>query len=194
MRDADHMLCRVRTSRVRDRFCPARREYLHRACCDVSDLLDEVKGWLTRWPDAMAALAIAAEGAHLHPDILEFSYSRELPKMVSALFSFEAIRGSGLGRLAEFRQDGEWCSREEAAELLLPIEREAREMVRALLEALPRSLDRFYIYLYCLFGVFILFIAFVLLLIARLSCCLLPVRIYYQCLVPLSASYFAPYV
>jgi hypothetical protein len=137
MRDADRMLYRLRASRVRDGFRPARREYLHRACCDVSDLLDEVKGWLTRWPDAMAALAIAAEGAHLHPDILEFTYSRELPKMVSALFSFEAIRGSGLGRLAEFRQDGEWCSREEAAELLLPIEREAREMVQALLEALP---------------------------------------------------------
>jgi hypothetical protein len=64
-----------------------------------------VKGWLTRWPNAIAALAIAAEGAHPHPYILEFSYSRELPKMVSALFSFEAIRGSGLGRLAEFRQD-----------------------------------------------------------------------------------------
>ncbi len=74
----------------------------------------------------MAALAIAAEGAHSHPDILEFSYSRELPKMVSALFSFEAIRESGLGRLAEFGQDEELCSREEAEEFLLPIEREAR--------------------------------------------------------------------
>ncbi len=137
MGDADRMLCRVRTSRVRDGFRPARRENLHRACCDVSDLLDKVKGWLTRWPDAMAALAISAEGAHPHPYILEFSYSRELPKMVSALFSFEAIRGSGLGRLAEFGQDEELCSREEAAEFLLPIEREAREMVRALYEALP---------------------------------------------------------
>ncbi len=134
MRDADRMLCRVRTSRVRDRFRPARREYLHRACCDVSDLLNEVKGWLTRWPDEMAALAIAAEGAHPHPYILEFSYCRELPKMVSALFSFEAIRGSGLGRLVELGQDEELCSREEAAEFLLPIEREAREMVRALPE------------------------------------------------------------
>jgi hypothetical protein len=36
----------------------------------------------------MATLAIAAVGAHPHPYILEFSYSRELPKMVSALFSF----------------------------------------------------------------------------------------------------------
>ncbi len=88
MQDADSMLCRARTSRVRDGFRPARREYLHWACCDVSDLLDEVKDWLTRWPDAMAALAIAAEGAHPHLYILEFSYSRELPKMVSALFSF----------------------------------------------------------------------------------------------------------
>jgi hypothetical protein len=74
----------------------------------------------------MAALAIAAEGAHPHPDILEFSYSRELSKMVSAHFSFEALRGSGLGRLVEFGQDEELCSREEAEEFLLPIECEAR--------------------------------------------------------------------
>jgi hypothetical protein len=45
----------------------------------VSDLLEEVNIWMTRWPDAMAAFAITAEGAHLHPDTMEFSYSRELP-------------------------------------------------------------------------------------------------------------------
>ncbi len=45
----------------------------------------------------IASLAVAAEGAHLHPDILDFSYSPELAKHVSSLFTFEAIRGCGMG-------------------------------------------------------------------------------------------------
>jgi hypothetical protein len=32
----------------------APREYLQRTCCDVSDLLEEVRSWLTQWPAAMA--------------------------------------------------------------------------------------------------------------------------------------------
>ncbi len=59
-------------------------EYLHRACCDVSDLITEIESWLTRWPQVMAVLAVAAEGAHLHPGIMEFYFSRELPSMSAA--------------------------------------------------------------------------------------------------------------
>ena len=39
MRDADSIL---RTKRVHDGYRPVRREYLHRACCDVADLLNEI--------------------------------------------------------------------------------------------------------------------------------------------------------
>jgi hypothetical protein len=42
-----------------------------------------------------------------------------------------------MGNLAEFRQEVQCCNTEEAMELLLPIEMEAREMMAALLEALP---------------------------------------------------------
>jgi hypothetical protein len=45
MEDAACIL--VRHRRVRAGYCPNREEYLHQACCDVSDLLDEVRGWLT---------------------------------------------------------------------------------------------------------------------------------------------------
>ncbi len=49
------------------------RECLHRTYCYVSDsdLLEEVRSWLTQWPAAMmVALAVAAEGARLHPGLL----------------------------------------------------------------------------------------------------------------------------
>jgi hypothetical protein len=80
----------------------------------------------------MAALMVAAEGAHLYPGILDF-YLPELPKHVSHLFTFEAMGGCGMGELAEFKQEGEWCS----PGSLLPIEMEVREMVTAILEGLP---------------------------------------------------------
>jgi hypothetical protein len=115
-------------------YRPQRREYLHCACFDISGPITEIETWLTRWPQVMA---VAAEGAHLHPGIMEFYYSSELPNHVSSLFTFEAIRGCGMGELAEFKQEGEWCSPGEAMELLLPIEMEARDMVSALLEGLP---------------------------------------------------------
>jgi hypothetical protein len=66
----------------------------------VADLLNEIGGWLTRWLQLMAGLAVAAEGAHLHPGILDFSCLPELPKHVSHLFTFEAIKGCGMGELA----------------------------------------------------------------------------------------------
>jgi hypothetical protein len=137
VRDADLILRRMRTKRVRAGYRPCRQDYLHRACCDVADLLKEVGSWLTRWPQAMAALAVGAAGAHLHPGILDFSYSPELPEHVSHLFTFEAIRGHGMGELAEFKGEGDWFNPGEAMEMLLPIEMEAREMVAALLEGLP---------------------------------------------------------
>jgi hypothetical protein len=46
-----------------------------------------------------------------------------------------------MGELAEFKQEGEWCSPGESMELLLPIEMEAREMVSALLEGLPKLFE-----------------------------------------------------
>jgi len=49
----------------------------------------------------------------------------------------KAIRGCGMGNLAEFWQEVQWCNPEEPMELLPPIEMEAREMVAALLSALP---------------------------------------------------------
>jgi hypothetical protein len=55
MRDADRILRRMRTKRVRDRYRLMRREYLHRACCDVAELLKEIG---TRWLQVMAALAL----------------------------------------------------------------------------------------------------------------------------------------
>ncbi len=99
MRDVDRNLRHMRTKRVRAWYRPVRREYLHLACCDVADLLKEIGSWLTRWPQVMAALAVAAEGAHLHPGILDF-YLPELPKLVSHLFTFEVVTGCGLGELA----------------------------------------------------------------------------------------------
>jgi hypothetical protein len=77
-------------------FKLSRRDYLHRACCDVSDLLNEVSSWLTRWPAVMAV-----EGAHLYEGILDFSYSPELAKLVYGLFTFESLIGHAMGRLHE---------------------------------------------------------------------------------------------
>jgi hypothetical protein len=100
------------------RRLPPREKGLHRACCDVADLLVEVNSWLTQWPAAMAALAVAAEGAHLHEGILKFS--AELPKHVSSMFTFEAIRGHGMGSLAAFNNDGEGCNPQEALRSSFP--------------------------------------------------------------------------
>jgi hypothetical protein len=42
-----------------------------------------------------------------------------------------------MGSLAEFREEGEYCSIQEALSTLYPIEFEARGIVEALLEGLP---------------------------------------------------------
>jgi hypothetical protein len=65
VRDADTLLRRIRLDRVHAGYHQNCCEYLHRACCDVVDLLVEVGSWLTQWPASMAVLAVAAEGAHL---------------------------------------------------------------------------------------------------------------------------------
>ncbi len=65
-------------------YRPQHKEYLHRTCCDVSKLIIEIESWLARWPQVMVLLAVAAEGAHLHPGIMEFYYSSELPSMSAA--------------------------------------------------------------------------------------------------------------
>jgi hypothetical protein len=80
VRDANRFLRRIRYKRMQAGFHPDHRECLHRACCDVTDLLEEVQAWAMRWPMVLAAMLVAAEGAFLHPGILEFSYSPELPK------------------------------------------------------------------------------------------------------------------
>jgi hypothetical protein len=137
MRDVDRNLRHMRTMRVRAGYRPVRWEYLHCTCCEVADLLNKIGRWLTRWPQVMVALAVAAVGAHLNHGIMDFSYLPELPKHVSHLFTFKVVRGCGMGELAESKQEGEWCNPGEAMELLLPIEMEVREMMTALLEGLP---------------------------------------------------------
>jgi hypothetical protein len=89
VRDADTLLRRIRSDRVHAGYRLNRREYLHRACCDVADLLVEVGSWLMQWPTAMATLAVATEGAHLHEGVLEFSYSPELQKHVGWSSNYE---------------------------------------------------------------------------------------------------------
>jgi hypothetical protein len=135
MEDAARIL--VRHRRVRAGYRPNREEYLHQACCDVSDLHDEVRGWLTQWPVAAATFQVAAAAAHLHPAAADFSYAPQLQELVGSLFIFEATHGYGMSSLAEFRKEGEYCSIQEGLSTLYPIELEARGMVEALLEGLP---------------------------------------------------------
>ncbi len=132
MRDANTILLRLCFNRVCSGYCPCQQEYLHHACCDVSDLLKEISSWLTQWPAVMAALAVAAEGTHLHKGILDFSYAPNLAKHVCELFTFKVST-----RLHKFNCEGEWMNVQEAMDMLLPIVMEAREMVEALLKGLP---------------------------------------------------------
>ncbi len=136
MEDAARILVRVRHRRIRACYSPNREEYLHQACCDVSDLLDEVRGWLAQWPVVAATFQVASAAAHLHPATADFSYAPQLQELVGSLFIFEATHGYGMSSLAEFRE-GEYCSIQEGLSTLYPIELEARGMVEALLEVLP---------------------------------------------------------
>ncbi len=139
--DAARILARIRARRVRSGYRPDRQAFLHRACCDFTDLVDEVKRWQVRWPIALAALRVAAEGAWLHPMVSEFTYVPELPKFSCATFVFEQTRGEGMGRLARFQDDGEWMPVAEAMELLAEVEAEASVMVDTLLAGLLESLE-----------------------------------------------------
>ena len=132
MEDAARILVRVHHRRVMAGYRPNRMEYLHQACCDVSDILDEVRGWLTQWPVAAATFQVAAAAAHLHPAAADFSYAPQLQELVGSLFIFEATHGYVMSSLAEFREEGEYCSIQEGLSTLFPIDLEARGMVEAL--------------------------------------------------------------
>jgi hypothetical protein len=119
MEDAARILVRVRHRRVRAGYRPNREEYLHQARCDVT-------------------FRVAAADAHLHPAAADFSYAPQLQELVGSLFKFETTHGYGMSSLAEFREKGEYCSIQEGLSTLHPIELEARGMVEALLEGLPK--------------------------------------------------------
>jgi hypothetical protein len=91
----------------------------------------------SRWPVEVATFRVAAAGAHLHPAAADFSYAPQLQELVGSLFIFEATHSYGMGSLAEFREEGEYCSIQEALSILYPIELEARGMVEDLQEGLP---------------------------------------------------------
>jgi hypothetical protein len=74
----------------------------------------------------VATFRVAAVEAHLHAATTDFSYAPQLQELVGSLFTLEAIHGYGMGSLAEFREEGEWCSVQEALSTLYPIELEAR--------------------------------------------------------------------
>jgi hypothetical protein len=141
MISAARLLTRMRTRRVRSGYRVNRQEYLTRACLDVSDLLVEVKNWGCQWPCALAAFLVSEAGAFLHPEILTFTFVPELPKLTGSLFIYEQLRGEGVGRLAEFVDQGEWMSVAEAMDLMLMVELEARTLVECLLEGLPELFD-----------------------------------------------------
>ncbi len=71
--DAARILARVRVRRVYAGYRPDRFTYLHRACCDVVELVQEIKGWGHSWPVALAALRVSAEHAWLHPEAGQFT-------------------------------------------------------------------------------------------------------------------------
>jgi hypothetical protein len=121
MHNSNTILHQLRFDRIRSGYHPCRRDYLHRGCCNVSDLLKEIRSWLSQWPAVMAALVVAAEGTHLHEGILNFRYALDLAKHVCRLFTFSSTMFN----------EGEWMNPQEALDMLLPMEREAREMVEA---------------------------------------------------------------
>ncbi len=65
-------------------------------------------------------------------------YAPQLQELVGSLFNFEATHGYGMRNLAEFREEGEYCSIQEGLSTLYPIELEAKGMVEALPEGLPK--------------------------------------------------------
>jgi hypothetical protein len=111
----------MRTKRVRAGY---KREYLHRTCCDVADLLNEIGRWPTWWQQVMAALAVAAEGAHLHPGIMEFSgICRSCPNMSATFSPFRWSEAAAWESwLSLSRKESGWVQPGEAMQLLLPIE------------------------------------------------------------------------
>jgi hypothetical protein len=120
--EAARILARVRVRRVRAGYRPDRSEYLHRACCDVGELIAEVERWEVQWPAALAVIRASAEGAWLHPAATEFTHVPNMTKLLAGSFITEQLIGEGLARLEAFRDHGEWIPVDEALALLFPIE------------------------------------------------------------------------
>jgi hypothetical protein len=79
-----------------------------------------------QWPIALATLRVRAAGAWLHPQVSEFSYVPELPKLSCAIFVFEQTRGEGMGCLARLFDEEEWMPVAGAMDLLARIHTEWR--------------------------------------------------------------------
>jgi hypothetical protein len=101
--DAAHILARVRVRRVRAGYRPDRVAYLHRACCDVGELVQEVQRWGRSWPTALAVFRVAAERAWLHPEAAQFTFIPHLAKLAAEAFIVELLIGEELGILEAFR-------------------------------------------------------------------------------------------
>jgi hypothetical protein len=134
--DAARILARIRLRRVRSGYRPNRTAFLQRACCDVGVLMEEVQRWGVSWPRAFAALRVAAERAWLHPEAHNFTLVPNLSKLAAGAFIAEQLLGAGIAGLEAFRDEGEWMPVGEAMQLLLPVEREASDLVDVLLEGL----------------------------------------------------------
>jgi hypothetical protein len=139
--DTARILARVRVRRVRAGYRPDRTAYLHRACCDVGELVQEVTRWGRSWPTALAVLRVAAERAWLHPEAAQFSFVPPLAKLAAEAFIVEQMMGEGLGGLEAFQDEGEWISVAESFDMLRPYEHEASSMVDTLLDGLVELFD-----------------------------------------------------
>jgi hypothetical protein len=139
--DAARILARIRVRRVRAGYRPDREAYLHRACCDVGELCQEVQRWGRSWPVALATLRVAAERAWLHPEAGQFTFVPHLAKLAAEAFITEQLMGEGLGGLEAFKDEGEWISVAESFELLRPYKQEASDMVDTLLDGLVELFD-----------------------------------------------------
>jgi hypothetical protein len=137
--DTARFLARVRVRQVRAGYRPDCVAYLHRACCDVGELVQEIQQqWGGSWPVARAALQMAAKCAWLHPEAGQFTYFPHLAKLAAEAFIVEQLMGEGLGGLEAFKDEGEWISFVKSFELLRPYEQEASAMVDTLLDSLVK--------------------------------------------------------
>jgi hypothetical protein len=118
--DAARILARVRVRRVRAGYWPNRVTYLHRACCDVGELVQEVQRWGRSWPITLVVFWAVAERAWLHPEAAQFTFVPHLAKLAAEAFIVEQLMGERLGGLEAFRDEGEWISVADSFEVEIP--------------------------------------------------------------------------